>query len=85
MEMIWHETIRENSHREFFFGFFQDIFKQNIVLFCKENRQPGVGAVYDMIAIIADIGASGARHALSVSETKKERVPDPLFHWRCAA
>ena len=30
-----------------------------------------------MIAIIADIGASGARHAFNISETK-ERVPDPF-------
>ena len=70
MEMIWHKAIRQYFHRESFLGLLQNIFKQNIVFFCKENPHPGIGAVYDVVTIIANVGPGDTRHVFNISDKK---------------
>jgi hypothetical protein len=80
VEVVGHEAIGQDGHREFLLGLAKGLEEGLIVTILEEDLAVGVATVEDMVAAAADGGAGGAWHADSLARRrdrckKKMNVP----------
>ena len=66
MPVVGHQAVRKEAHTKLVDCFFKDAFKKLIILFGIEYLCSRIGAVYDVIHVITDIGTLNAGHVYMV-------------------
>ena len=67
VEVVGHEAVRQNTHREAVASQGEQIDEDRIVLVIQEDGGPSIPAIEDMVAMAGSRGAKGAWHESTVA------------------